>query len=116
LASHRNENLVYQVLAKSWGCIKDNILVIFEELGEDTKDKMDLVTNPVNKYRLNQTVNSTVKSNKLSSQFFASLPDMLGIISDNVFLEYIHQYLDLSSLAMKPFLQWPYYIGRRKLA
>jgi len=40
---------------------------------------------------------------------------MIGIMSDNVFLECIHQYLDLSSLAIKPFLQWLYYIGRRKL-
>ena len=44
-----NESHIYQCLEESWGHIKDNISVIFEELGEDIKDKTELVTNPVNK-------------------------------------------------------------------
>ena len=56
---------------------------------------------------------SYLQSDSLSCQFFIALPDILGIQSDDVMLESIHQYLGLPSPAMKPCIDKQQYIGRR---
>ena len=134
------------------GSHQGQFIGIFEELGDDAKEKMDLVTNPVNKagfdsncklhgHPVTQTLTieienmrsqslkkriqsaatssielckclSYLQSSKLNSQFITSLPAMLGIMSEDVFLECMHQYLSFPSPTMKSYLRWHHYIRR----
>ena len=56
---------------------------------------------------------SYLQSDNLSVQFVTALPDILGIMQDNIFLEAIHQYLGQPSPSMLPYTNKTYYIGRR---
>jgi len=50
--------------------------------------------------------------NNLSSQFLTALPDVLGIMSNQVILEAFHQCIGQASPAMRPFVGTTHYIGR----
>ena len=56
---------------------------------------------------------SFLQTDSLSNQFITALPDILGIMKDEILLEAFHQYLGQPSPAMKPFIHQPHYIGRR---
>jgi len=45
-----------------------------------------------------------LQTDSFSSQFITYLPDMLGIISDSVFIGSFHQFLGLPSPVMQPFM------------
>ena len=64
LVGHGNVSLIYQGIHASWGHIPSNLAGIFEEIGEDAKDVIDLATNqdvtdltnnPVNKASFDAT-------------------------------------------------------------
>lgn len=53
--------------------------------------------------KTNRERTSYLQVDKLSSQFLTALPDVMGIMSNNVILEAFHQYLGRLSPIMRPY-------------